>query len=291
MESKLTPSNVNFYPLTHTYVNPKNGKVITGLTTLLAKHGITKDISNIPKHILENAAKRGTEVHQQIEDYDNNGTMPTEKWAIPYLSLNLNTIASEFLVSYKDIVATQIDKILDDYSVCDIKTSREVDVIGVTWQCSIGAYILEKQCNVKVPKLYCIHLRDEKVNMFELERIPNEQIESLFECELNGIIYQKSATELTIQAPIELYQKTKVLFSAIKKLEEKKKELENNILNYMIVNDISKITSDSITFSVVKASEVITFDKSKLMNDYPDIDYSKYNKKSKKKEYLKVTIK
>ena len=146
--NNLIKSEVVFIENPHSYVS-KEGVPVMGLTSLLGKHKITKDISNISKVILNNAAERGTLIHQQCEDYDLLKKTPTHKWAIPYTTLNLKVLESEFLVSYKNIVATQIDKILEDFSVCDIKTSREVDIQGVTWQCSIGAYILEKQSTVR----------------------------------------------------------------------------------------------------------------------------------------------
>lgn len=287
----LVKSEVRFIEEPHGYISKENEPIL-GLTSLLAKHGITKDISNIPKHYLKKAGNKGTIVHQQIEDYDNLGIMPTDEWAIPYTTINLKVLASEFLVNYENIVATQIDKILEDFSVCDIKTSREVDVQGVTWQCSIGAYMLEKQCNIKVPKIYCIHLREGKVNMFELDRISDEEIERLFDCERNNNLYALPiSTKTDISLPDNLSTKAKRLYSAISKINQLKEQLDNEIIEFMKENSLYSIKTDDISFTLVKPSTTETFDKKSFIKDNPTIDLSKYNKISVRKEYLKTKIK
>lgn len=287
----LVKSEVRFIEEPHGYISKENEPIL-GLTSLLAKHGITKDISNIPKHYLKKAGNKGTIVHQQIEDYDNLGIMPTDEWAIPYTTINLKVLASEFLVNYENIVATQIDKILEDFSVCDIKTSREVDVQGVTWQCSIGAYMLEKQCNIKVPKIYCIHLREGKVNMFELDRISDEEIERLFDCERNNNLYALPiSTTTSISLPNTLSNKAKRLYSAISKINQLKEQLDNEIIEFMKENSLYSIKTDDISFTLVKPSTTETFDKKTFIKDNPTIDLSKYNKISVKKEYLRTKIK
>ena len=290
----LIKSEVIFIEEPHGYISKENEPIL-GLTSLLAKHGITKDVSNIPKHFLKKAGNKGTLVHQQIEDYDNLGIMPTDEWAIPYTTINLKVLASEFLVNYENIVATQIDKILEDFSVCDIKTSREVDIQGVTWQCSIGAYMLEKQSNIKVPKIYCIHLREGKVNMFELERISDEYIEKLFECEENNTIYTlpslPTPNTTAISLPNTLNNKAKRLYSAISKINQLKEQLDDEITEFMKENNLYSIKTEDISFTLVKPSTSETFDKKAFIKDNPTIDLSKYNKISERKGYLKTTLK
>ena len=292
--NSLIKSEVVFIENPHSYVS-KEGVPVMGLTSLLGKHKITKDISNISKVILNNAAERGTLIHQQCEDYDLLKKTPTHKWAIPYTTLNLKVLESEFLVSYKNIVATQIDKILEDFSVCDIKTSREVDIQGVTWQCSIGAYMLEKQSNIKVPKIYCIHLREGKVNMFELERISDEYIEKLFECEENNTIYTlpslPTSNTTAISLPNALSDKAKRLHIALSKINQLKEQLDSEIIEFMKENSLYSIKTEDISFTLVKPSTSEIFDKKTFIKDNPTIDLSKYNKISERKGYLKTTLK
>lgn len=289
--SKLIKSDVIFVKKPHSYVS-KEGYPIIGLTSLLRKHKITKDVSKIPKAILNKATERGTLIHQQCEDYDLLGIIPDNEWAIAYTELNLTVLESEFLVSYQDIVATQIDKILDDYSVCDIKTSYDIDITGVTWQCSVGAYMLEKQCNIKVPNIYCIHLRNGNVEKIKLDRITDEQIEALLECERKGIAYDGVITrEIVPEIPRHLSFKANDIYLAIKKMERLKEELNKEIIDYMEQNDIIKLKSDTISFTLVPHGITKTLDKDKLTKDFPDIDLKKYQKESLKKSYLKVTLK
>ena len=292
--NRLKKSDITFIDSPHSYKN-KQGKIIIGVTTLLAKYGITKDLSNLPKRHLENirkAAMRGTMVHEQIEDFDNIGIIPTDEWAKPYLNLNLNVLESEFLVNYENVYATKIDKILDDYSVCDIKTSNVVDIQGVAWQCSLGAYALEKQCNITVPKIYCIHLRDSKVNMFELERISNEEIEKLIDCEINNTLYNLPIpTKTDISLPDSLSTKAKRLYSAVSKINQLKERLDNEISEFMQDNNLYSLQADDISFTLVKPSISEIFDKKAFMKENPTIDLSPYNKISTRKGYLKIKIK
>lgn len=289
--NKLKRSNILFDKDAHVYTNEQGVRLI-GVTTLLAKHGISADISFIPKRILSAAANKGTIVHKQIEDFDNTGVLPTHEWAIPYTTLKLDVLESEFLVSYKDIVATHIDKILSDFSVCDIKTSSKVDIQGVTWQCSLGAYMLEKQCKIEVPKLYCIHLREGKSNVIELERVPNKEIEELLSCEKAGIKYNLVDTkEKALMLPIELVEKTKEVYRKVAMANELKKLLDKEIANYMQDNNIYSAKADGITFTWVKPSTSKTFDKTKFQEAYPNINLSDFDKITEKKGYLRTTIK
>ena len=124
------------------------------------------------------------------------------------------------------------------------KTTNVVDIQGVSWQCSLGAYALEKQCNITVPKIYCIHLRDSKVNMFELERISNEEIEKLLDCEINNTLYNLPIpTKTDISLPDSLSTKAKRLYSAVSKINQLKERLDNEISEFMQDNNTLFFTS------------------------------------------------
>lgn len=261
---------------------------VLGLTSLLKKHGITKDYSNINKVILKNATDRGTQVHSECEDYDDFGIEPTHEWAIPYVSLKLKVIASEFLVNFDKIVATQIDKILDDYSVCDIKTSSKIDELGVKWQCSIGAYLLEKQCNIQVPHIYLIHLRDGNVDMRELERISDIEIEQLFNTEVNNQLYCIKPTEVST-IDITLQNAINEVLVKEKELSERKKLLTEQIKDQMEEYNIKSIDNDLFKVTYISPTTKTTFDSKKALEDNPELAI--YNKTSDVKSSIRITLK
>lgn len=265
-----------------------DGVRIIGLTTLLRKHGITQDYSYIDPDVLARAAERGSQVHKECEVFDDWGTLPTHEWAVPYPSLGLKVIKSEFLVSYGTVVATQIDKILDDYSVCDIKTSSKIDEQGVRWQCSIGAYMLEKQCHVDVPHIYLIHLRDGKVTMRELERISNNEIEALLEAEINGELYCLTTTDVTI-IDTSLQVSIKDILIQEKELSERKKELTDRIKEQMEQHKVKSIDNELFKVTYIAPTTKTTFDSKKALADNPDLDM--YNKISEVKSSIRITLK
>ena len=153
----LKESKVRLYEdgESHYYIN-ENNKKISGVTDLLKRHGLAPDYDNIPPRILKEAAHRGSVIHAECQMWDMGGFEPSTLDGMAYKDLKLSVMANEFLVSYKDIVATKIDVILADYSVCDIKTTSKLNIEYVTWQCSIGAYMLEKQCNIRVHYIYLV---------------------------------------------------------------------------------------------------------------------------------------
>ena len=283
--SQLNKSNVIFIEEPHSYFLDE--VEIQGLTTLLSKHGITANYNNINSHVLQNACDRGTEIHKQTEAFDNFGIIPTHEWAKPYLDLKLNVIESEFLVNYKTIVATKIDLILDDYSVGDKKTCAKIDFVGTSWQCSIGAYMLEKQCNIIVPSIFCIHLREGKAKIIPLERISNELIEDLLFSEENKLPFVlPNENPLIIQDELK-----KELYSILlkeKQFENKKKEITEQLLLLMEENNVKSIKNELFNISYIQESTRQTFDSKTCISENPEMN--KYFKESKVKSSIRIKL-
>ena len=182
-------NSVMFDEFTHSYIC--GNKLLTGVTSLMRKHGLSPDYSGIPESVLESAAAKGTAIHQLIEDYDNGKTVAVDENLSAYAALKLDVHCSEYLVSDEDMVASFIDKVFTDCSLADVKTTSEVHKRSVAWQLSIYAYLFERQNpSKKVPHIYCIHVRDGKAKLIELARIPDEQVEALFQAEREGRIYE-----------------------------------------------------------------------------------------------------
>lgn len=186
-------TQVVFEPTTHTYLNSAWDELM-GVTSLMRKHGLSASYDGIPAHILARAAQRGTAIHKEIEDYCNMepvvGEMSDE--CRGFAGLGLDVLANEYLVSDNQTVATMIDVVLEDFSLCDIKTTSTFHRQAVSWQLSICAYLFELQNSVlKAGKLYGIHLRGDKARLIEVERKPSSTIERLLECERWGEIFNE----------------------------------------------------------------------------------------------------
>lgn len=162
--------------------------------------------SNVPKNVLNAKASYGTKVHEAIEMYEINLKTMSKEEALDttilaneldymqvaslkqYVKLkdenNLNVIQQEQMIHYKDKYAGRFDMmayINEDYSLCDIKTTAELDKEYLSWQLSLYAYAydyLNKGNNFS--KLYAIWLPKKGLgNLVEIERKSNKEIENI----------------------------------------------------------------------------------------------------------------
>ena len=135
---------VAFNEWLHVYT-ASDGHTLIGVTELMKRHGLSPDYGGISKDVLEKAAARGTAIHQLLQDYDDGKAVIEDENLKAYKALGLKVHCSEYLVSDNDIVATFIDKVLDDCSLADVKSTSTVHRRPLEWQLSIGAYLFELQ--------------------------------------------------------------------------------------------------------------------------------------------------
>lgn len=297
---------VTFDPILHEYW--MGDKQLIGLTSLLKKHGLSpSEYAVTDPHVLENAAERGTQFHQRLEDYDNYGTVTLpviltnldgERFDYTgafneYRNLGLNVIASEYLVTDGKVVATFIDKVVqvgeNEVDIDDVKTTSKVHTESVSWQCSVGAYLFEKQNpGIKVRKIHCIHGRDNHTKYIELPRVPDEEIEKLLKSEREGAIYLDmretpnaglilDANELTEY--LSLSEQISALKASLDAIQAKQKELSGKVLDYMLENNLSELDSEGGKFTVRKGGTRTSVDSAKLKEQCPDV-YEKFSKTS-----------
>lgn len=277
--------NVEFDELTHSYI--LGDRFLMGVTSLMKKHGLAPDYGNIPAEILANAAARGTEIHRQLEDYDNGKSVVMDENVKAYAELGLDIHCSEYMVSDERTVASFIDKVLSDCSLADIKTTSTIHKRAVSWQLSIYAYLFELQNpSKKVPHIYCIHVRDGKAKLMELNRIPDEKVKALLEAEAEGRIFEDtedspsaglalSDGELcNLLESLEMIAQYKI---AIKAEEERSEALQSKLYDYMVENNLDEMVCDYGKFTRRAESTRTSLDSAKLKKDLPDV-YDKYKK-------------
>lgn len=179
---------VSFYENSHTYVT-KDNKILTGVTTILSNTIFADKYSNIPQHILDNAAIYGTMVHAKCQEHDLFGgsdCIEIENYIKIKEENNLIPIDNEMLVSDNETVATMIDVVFkstgNSVHLADIKTTSKLDESYLSWQLSICAWLFEMQNpDINVDKLFGIWLRKEKYKLIEVERKQNIEIEELLD--------------------------------------------------------------------------------------------------------------
>ena len=278
---------VAFNEWLHVYT-ASDGHTLIGVTELMKRHGLSPDYGGISKDVLEKAAARGTAIHQLLQDYDDGKAVIEDENLKAYKALGLKVHCSEYLVSDNDIVATFIDKVLDDCSLADVKTTSSVHRRPLEWQLSIGAYLFELQNpGKKVPHLYCIHVRDGKAKLIEVSRIPNEAVERLLECERCGVVYSDNpvpadaALALEEQAVVLAEQLDQIarLKLAIKETEQASAELQQRLYDYMTENNLDEMACELGTFVRKAPYTKKALDSTRLKKEKPEL-YEQYLKES-----------
>ena len=176
-----------------------NGVIIPSVSQIL--HLVFPDkYKNVNKKILNAKAKYGTELHNYIEQYEN-GVITQKLNYIQEASFNqylrlknkykIEVIEQEKIVNYKNIYAGRYDMIANvngSYSLCDIKTTAELDKEYLSWQLSLYGYASKK----KFEKLYAIWLPKEDLGkLVEIERKTKKEIKELLERFLGGTNNEK----------------------------------------------------------------------------------------------------
>lgn len=278
---------VAFNEWLHVYT-ASDGHTLIGVTELMKRHGLSPDYGGISKDVLEKAAARGTAIHQLLQDYDDGKAVIEDENLKAYKALGLKVHCSEYLVSDNEIVATFIDKVLDDCSLADVKSTSSVHRRPLEWQLSIGAYLFELQNpGKKVPHLYCIHVRDGKAKQIEVNRIPDEAVERLLECERCGVVYSDNpaladaALALEEQAVVLAEQLDQIarLKLAIKETEQASAELQQRLYDYMTENNLDEMACELGTFVRKAPYTKKSLDSARLKKEKPEL-YEQYLKES-----------
>ena len=291
----MKKSNVIYDEVAHTY--HLNGKKLQGITGTLIPHAIGQKYADVPEHILAEKARYGKLVHSEIE-MSLNGFEPSEptpeflafqKWQ----SLTkIKFIQTEFIVSDNENFATPIDGIDDEFNIYDWKTTYFLDLEYLSWQLSICAYFNELQGN-KVNKLYAVHLRGDECTLHEIERKPNEEVKRLIECYLNNEPYVSTLVLSNEEALRTIYNAELMLIeieNEAKKYKEYKEKALSLLDKQMQEAGVKTFETERLKATMVLPTETITFDSKALLSDMPELA-ERYNKKSVRKGYLKLTIK
>lgn len=293
---KLEPnSRVNFDDLTHSYLLD-NELYLMGVTSLMKKHKLSADYSNIPKEVLAIAAERGSKGHKWIEEYCKFGKRGNANIIKEFKKLNLKVLENEFLISDNEMIASMIDILLEDYSIVDIKFTSQLHIPALEWQLSIYANLLEDYYGIKVPKVYALHFnKANKASLVEIQRLPREQVEELFQAEREGRIYSPVPVEQpnADKAVQKLYEVTKYienLKERIKIAEQEHKQLQQEFLEQMEATHTKSIVTGFCRITYIPESNREGIDTKLLKEEQPQI-YEQYKKYTIVKPSVRITIK
>lgn len=281
-------------------------KRLISVTRLLKKHGLSTDYSAVSSDVLEKAAKKGTAVHSEIEEYIKNGAVGFTPEFVGYVDLadELEFVAekSEIVLPCGDIPDTEIDNYIiagtadiigkskDGLTLVDIKTTQKVDMRSCAWQLSL----YERLAGVTFDRMYIFHLREDAIKAIPIERIPAAEIDRLLECERNGEIYHEPGLVVANEL-VELFENAerelKLAEATAEAAKNTAQEYRQKLYDLMEEQGVSSWETPDKTILITRIAPgtQTKIDGDKLRNDYPEIA-EKCTKTTAKKGYVKITI-
>lgn len=305
---QLNNSNVIYIEDTHEYFT-NEFKKLHGITGFINDQLFPGKLDGIPESVLSLATERGKRVHKECENIDNEGFEAESKQGENYLRLKgdfgLTHIASEYIVTDNEFIASPIDKVYlgrhsDSVILGDIKTTYKLDMLYLSWQLSIYAYYFERQNpHLKVDTLLAIWLRGEDTDgIVQVERIPDKEIELFLQCCKEGLKYVDNCSADSYVAklndlPAKVSNVEESVYQLIemqKTLDEQMNSFKSQLLELMKEAKADNIKGDLITITRKKAYQRELFDAKAMKDKYPDV-YDEFVKLSDVKESIQIKAK
>ena len=296
-----------------------NGDIASiSVTELLKKHGLSPNYDGVNKQALRESSEKGKKVHKDLENVlnvvDYKPTTPQGEQFAEWVKNNFDCGVGEQMLGYeKDgmIIAGTAD-------VMGISKNGKYLIIGdhkntsvfhreyVTWQVSILDYFARKLGDEKIngkllnwkgaKEFYCFHYdpKSGKMTVYKLDKIDDNEIEKLLDCEFKGEIYQRPM--LVIDPEFEKrYLEAEKEFMAIettaKELQLKRDELRSELVKLFEEQGIKSWESKNgkLLVTYIAPQEQIRVDSKKLKEKFPQA-YADCQKLVKVKSSVRVTI-
>lgn len=276
----LPDCGVRFYEEEHQYW--LGDKQLQGITGILGRQLFPKQYDTVPDHILENAARRGSAVHNMAQQLDIFGTYSIpedsihDEKAIEFIKAyarlatehKFRSVANEYLVTDNAYYASAIDKVFEmGGRLClgDIKTTYSLNTDYVSWQLSIYKYLFEAQTGLEVKELYAIWTR-EGGKLVKVEDKGKDRVTALLQADIRGERYVDSIVkpEDSSLPMIEAMNALRGVMLQIREAKSLEEDLRGKLSTLFDEMGIDKWESDSFTFTRVEASMKKVFDEDKF---------------------------
>ena len=295
-----------------------NGEIATiSVTELLAKHNLSPSYKGVDKKFVEKAAEEGKKVHADLEKIFNEEEYELEteqgknfqKWVAQNVQCGVAEQKLGFELNGLTIAGTaDVMGFLKDGTlfVGDHKNTAQFNREYVSWQVSLYDYFARKLKGQKVngkpfnwegaKKFYCFHY-DKKNNgemtVYELDKVPDEEIERLIECEYKGETYTRRELVVTPELQLEFTKRQKALIRLKKQLESAEKKMDTvreKLVELFEQQGLLQWKTDNLTVTYIAPTETHSIDSSKLKRELPQV-FDRYQKVSKKKATVRITVK
>lgn len=278
---------------------------LSGITTAISTQlGLANVFDKIPAAILENATRRGTEIHKSIERFNSEWINDNSPQVQSYIRLckenNIVAEANEYLVSDLKHYASSIDLVSrvdeDTFDLYDFKTWAKAtndNMMKARYQLSIYAYYFTLvNPDAKVRNLGVIHLREtEKDHIAEIipvQRIPSDICVELLQTYLEGKPFNNP-----YDVPTDIRTQESLIRSLMEtkaRAEEQLNQIKNGIMRRMELLDIRSWQTDTMKITRKLASTRSSFDLNTFKTAYPDLNYEDFTRTSRVSPSLVITI-
>ena len=299
---------VEFFPFGHKYL--LDGKVfLTGVTSLMKKHGLSPDYSGIDEETLAHAADLGTQAHEMIEAYIGGSPVQETPLLTTFKKLGLNICKTEFLVTDEETVASSIDLLNavggNQFEIIDMKRTSTVHRDALKWQLGIYKYLfLRANPWAEVVGCYCLPIKkgnkddilaDTCGPLVEITPVSGEEVEALLQAERDGVIYSPKTTdialdEISMATVVSQLKKIAETEAVLKQLTDAMEETKEAIHQQMLAAGLEKYETADVKISLKRATVRESFD-SKAFKEADPATYAKYIKQSPVKGSITIKLK
>ena len=301
---QLRKSPVLFNAADHTYM--LGGRYLKGVTGTLVRRAYPNTYS-VPdgmtkeqwKEKLDNAARKGTAVHQMIELYEDLGVLSDSPELKNYIDVKETggfvNLATEYLVSDEEYYASSIDHVWvsekGQIVLVDIKHTYNIHWDEVTCQLSIYKRFFEMQNpDLSVAGIAVLWLRDDNVQFKYLTPFADEVIDQLIAADIKDEKFdiQQCFGELPVKFA-DAEEQIAFLNMKIKEMTEEYDKLKSGLFSLMEQHGVTKFTGSKVMLTVSGPSTRESIDTSRLKLEAPDV-YEKYKKCINVKPSLRITV-
>lgn len=306
---------VNFEEKGHIY--SVNGEIASiSVTELLTKHGLSP-YSGAKTSKMKESADVGKEIHKDLEDILNVASYEPKteqgKQFAEWVKENLDCGVGEQMLGFEnnglviagtaDVMAIAKDKTL---IIADHKNTSQFHREYVSWQVSILDYFARKLGKEKIngkllnwkgaKRFICFHYdpKTGKMTPHELNKVADEEIERLLDCELHDEIYQRPM--LVIDPELQQkYLQAEENFIAfekqVKAVQKVRDDLRAEMLRLFEEQGIKSWESPDgkLLVTYIPQTEQVRVDSTKLKDKFPQV-FTECQKLSKVKSQIRVTV-
>lgn len=306
---------IDFNEETHTY--SINGDIASiSVTELLAKHHLSPSYDGVDKKLIKKAAEEGKKVHADLEKIFNEEKYELEteqgrnfeKWVKENVKCGVaeQKLGFEYngltIAGTADVMGFLKD---DTLFVGDHKNTSQFNREYVSWQVSLYDYFARQLKGEKLngnpfnwegaKKFYCFHYDKKdngKMTVYELDKIPDSEIERLIQCEYKGEIYARKELVVAPELELEFAKRQKALIRLKKQVESAEKRMDavkDKLIELFEQQGILQWKTDNLTVTYIAPTEIHSIDSGKLKRELPQV-FDKYQKTSKRKATVRITV-